>query len=353
MTDKQITLDAHALQALLSDDPDALRVLAQSMLQKTLDAQMDDHLQAQRYERSDARTGSRNGHYHRKLTTRVGQLTLRVPRDRDGTFSTALFERYSRSERALVSTLVEMVVCGVSTRRVTKITQELCGKEFSKSTISRYTLELDELVGAWRNRPLEQDFPFLLVDAIHLKVRQDTRVESMALMLAIGVGEDGVRRLLGCGLGHSECFQSWLDFFRDLVDRGLGGVDLVVSDAHEGLVQAARKVFAGATWQRCQTHFRRNVSDAAPKRHQDAIHAGLDAILQAEDIEAARVALEELEGKCDKALGVPGGRLGGCMRGALMASQIQAETADDEHGRAAEWRAEATRSRDQNLSERR
>ncbi len=306
MTDTQITLDAHALQALLSGDPDALRILAQSMLQKTLEAQMDDHLGAHRYERSDARTGRRNGHYERKLTTRVGQLTLRVPRDREGTFSTALFERYSRSERALVSTLVEMVVCGVSTRRVTKITQELCGKEFSKSTISRYTLELDELVDAWRNRPLEQDFPFLLVDAIHLKVRQDTRVESMALMLAVGVGEDGVRRILGCELGHSECFQSWLGFFRDLVDRGLCGVDLVVSDAHEGLVQAARKVFTGAVWQRCQTHFRRNVSDAAPKRHQDAIHAGLDAILKADDIEAARAALEEtleeLEGKCDKAL---------------------------------------------------
>ena len=162
------------------------RVLAQSMLQKILEAQMDNYLQAPRYERSDALTGSRNGHYDSKLTTRVGQLTLRVPRDRDGTFSTALFERYSRSERALVSTLVEMVVCGVNTRRVTKITQELCGKEFSNSTISRYTLELDELVDAWRNRVAEQDFPFLLVDAIHLKVRQDTRVETRALMLAVG-----------------------------------------------------------------------------------------------------------------------------------------------------------------------
>ena len=306
MTDTQITLDTHAIQALLSGDPDALRILAQNVLQKTLEAQMDDHLGAQRYERSEQRTGSRNGHYERQLTTRVGQLTLRVPRDREGTFTTALFERYSRSERALVATLVEMVVCGVSTRRVTKITQELCGKEFSKSTVSRYAQELDELVGAWRNRRLNHDFPFLLVDAIHLKVRQDTCVESMALMIAVGVGEDGVRRILGCELGHSECMQGGLGFFRNLVERGLSGVDLVVSDAHEGLVQAARKVFAGAVWQRCQTHFRRNVSDAAPRRHQNAIHAALDVILKAENVEEARAALEqtleELDGKCDKAL---------------------------------------------------
>ena len=309
MTDPQITLDAHAIQALLTGDPDAMRILAQNVLNKTLEAQMDEHLGAQRYERAQERTGSRNGHYERQLTTRVGQLTLRVPRDRDGTFSTALFERYSRTERALVCALVEMVVQGVSTRKVKKVAEELCGKQFSKSTISRYAKELDEMVQAWRERRLdEHSWPFVLVDAIFVKVREDQRVRSMALMVATGVGEDGVRRILGCELGHTENGAHWSRFLSHLKERGLAGVELAVSDAHEGLVRAIRTIFPGVRWQRCQTHFRRNVSDAAPKRHRDALHAGLDRILLAEDREQAREAvedlLEELDGTCDTALDV-------------------------------------------------
>lgn len=268
---------------------------------------MDVHLNAAKHERTEERTGSRNGHYERGLTTRLGQLTLKVPRDRDGTFSTALFERYSRSERALVCALVEMVVCGVSTRRVKKITTELCGEDISKSTISGHCEELDEMVQAWRQRPLEaREYPFVLVDALQLKVRQDGRVESMALLIATGIDEQGDRRILGMELGHAENEHHWRDFFRQLKKRGLSGVELVTSDAHQGLVKAVRRVFGGVVWQRCQTHFRRNVTEKAPKRYRDELHKGLDAILKAKSKKEASqkvdALLEELEGRCEKAL---------------------------------------------------
>ena len=191
-----------------------------------------------------------------------------MPRDRDGTFSTALFERYSRSEKALVCALVEMVVCGVSTRKVAKITHELCGKEFSRSTVSRYAEQLDEAVAAWNTRPLEGAYRFVLVDAIALKVREEGQVRSRALMIATGVDERGARRILGCELGHAESGGGWSSFFSALQERGLAGVELVTSDAHSGLVSAIEGAFPGALWQRCQTHFRRNVSEAAPVRHR-------------------------------------------------------------------------------------
>ena len=195
---------------------------------------------------------------------------------------------------------------GVSTRKVQKITEELCGKEFKRSTISRYTKHLDEQVAHWRHRPLTGRYVFVLVDAIHLKVRQGASVESVALRVAVGLDEDGQRRILGCELGQSESYVSWLGSFRGLVRRGLTGVEVVTSDAHEGLVKAGRKVFVGAMWQRCQTHFRRNVSEAAPRRHRQALDQGLDEILLASSKAAAREAkerlCEELEGACDQAL---------------------------------------------------
>lgn len=307
MTDLQLTIDAQTLKALLSGEPDGMRKLAQDALNQLLESEMDDHLGARKGERTQERTGYRNGHYERDLTTRVGTLTLRVPRDRDGRFSTALFERYTRCEQALVSTLVEMVVNGVSTRKVKRITEELCGKAFSKSTISSYCECLSEQVQKWRERDLGQN-PFVLVDALHVKVRQDNKVVSMALLIAVGINKDGKRRILGCELGQSECYTSWLGFMRALKERGLTGVEVLTSDAHSGLVSAVNKVFGEVRWQRCQTHFRRNVSDATPKKHQDALHEGLDELLKADTKEDAREAkerlVEELSGKCEKALDV-------------------------------------------------
>jgi putative transposase len=190
----------------------------------------------------------------RRLTTRVGQLTLRVPQVREGQFSPELFARYQRSEQALVLALMEMVVNGVSTRKVSAITEEWCGTSCSKSTVSALCARLDPLVTAWNERHLgEQAFPFVLADALVVKVREQERVRALAALIAIGVNAAGYREILGIQLGDSESEGSWTTFFAWLKRRGLSSVDLVVSDAHTGLVAAVQRQFQGCTWQRCQT----------------------------------------------------------------------------------------------------
>ena len=230
-----------------------------------------------------------------------------MPRDRKGTFSTELFERYQRSEKALVLALMEMVVQGVSTRRVKKITERLCGRAFSKSTVSRLCQQLDVRVEAWAERPLDQaSYPFLMVDAMHVTVRRQGALRSTTVMLAIGVIEEGYREILGIDLYFKETGEAWADFLQQLRDRGLRCVEFVASDAHEGLAQALRERFPGAVWHRCQAHFRRNVSDETPETHRDELHRWLDRILEADSSEEAREALtaaqEALGGKADRAL---------------------------------------------------
>ncbi len=185
---------------------------------------------------TDERQGYRNGFYPHQLHTRIGTITLRVPRIRGGTFTTELFARYQRSEQALILAMMEMVVGGVSTRKVSQVTEELCGTEFSKSTVSELCKRLDPIVTAWNHRPLSDSrFPFILVDALYLKVREDGRVRSRGLMLGIGINTDGHREVLGLMLGDTESEESWSEFFCWLKTRGLRGVDLVVSDDHGGL----------------------------------------------------------------------------------------------------------------------
>ncbi|MCS3648510.1 IS256 family transposase [Salinibacter ruber] len=179
-------------------------LLMEKVFNQILQAEMTDHLGADRYERSQDRSGHRNGSYERQLTTRVGQLTLEVPRCKDGSFSTKLFQRYQRSEKALVLALMEKTLQGVSTRRVKKITTELCGREFAKSTVSRLTKRLDEQVQAWGERSLDQEYPFLVLDAMHVKVRRQGGVRSTAVLLAVGIGEEGQREILGLHTALSE-----------------------------------------------------------------------------------------------------------------------------------------------------
>jgi transposase-like protein len=217
---------------------------------------------------------------------------LRVPQVRDGQFSTELFVRYQRSEQALILTLMELVVNGVSTRKVARITEELCGTSFAKSTVSDLCKALDPLVTAWNERDLSgQRYPFVLVDALVLKVREGARVRAVSALLAIGVNEAGYREILGLQVGDSESERTWMQFFTWLKGRGLSGVDLVVSDAHGGLVSAVRVQFQGATWQRCQTHLSANVVDATPKALQEDVHRRLRAIFEAPDAETARTLL--------------------------------------------------------------
>jgi putative transposase len=291
MTQYQLTLDSDSLQRLFGGNEQMAHLLEQ-VLNQVLEAQVSEHLHADPYERSEERQGYRNGYKSRQLTTRVGTLALRVPQVRDGSFSPDLFARYQRSEQALVCTLMEMVVNGVSTRKVAQITEELCGKAFSKSTVSDLCQGLDPLVSAWNERSLaEQRSPFVLVDALVLKIREGGRVRARSALVAIGVNAAGYREILGLQLGDSESERSWVDYFVWLKGRGLAGVDLVVSDHHGGLVNAVRLQFQGATWQRCQTHLSANVSDATPKALQGEAHRRVRAIFEAPDAETARVLL--------------------------------------------------------------
>jgi len=274
-----------------------------------LDAQMTEHLQAKPYERTDQRRAYRNGYKPRQLTTRVGTLTLRVPQARDGSFSTDLFQRYQRSEQALVLAMIEMVLQGVSTRKVTKITEELCGTAFSKSTVSRLCAALDVRVGAWNERPLNgKRYPFLLVDAMQMgddtspKVRRDEAVRSTSALIAVGINEEGYREVLGLDIGDSESEGTW----KRLRDRGLRGVELITSDSHRGLVKALRRQFQGAAWQRCQTHLMRNVLGQTPRHLKAEMTAWLRRIFRSESQAEARQAFgelaRELDGKAEKAL---------------------------------------------------
>jgi putative transposase len=292
MTQYQLTLDPTTLQRLFSSGDGQLTHLLEAVLNQVLEAQMAEQLQAERYERTEERQGYRNGYKPRQLTTRVGRLTLRVPQARDGSFSTELFARYQRSEQALILTLMEMVVNGVSTRKVATITEELCGREFAKSTVSDLCKALDPLVEAWNGRDLSGTrYPFVVVDALVLKVRESGRVRVRSALLATGVNADGYREILGLQLGDSESERSWTDFFTWLKGRGLCGVDLVVSDHHGGLVNAVRVQFQGATWQRCQMHLSANIADATPKTLHDEVHARVRAIFEAPDMETARLLL--------------------------------------------------------------
>ena len=305
MTQIEVSFDEETLRKVLLGDKGA-EVLLEKVMKEVLQAEMTDHLGAEPGERTDDRQGYRNGSYERQLTTRVGRIELEVPRDREGTFQTALFQRYQRSEKALVLTLMKMVVQGVSTDRVKEITTELCGREFSKSTVSRLSKDLEEQVQAWAERPLDQEYPFLMLDAMQLKVRRQKAVRSTTVMLAVGISEDGRREILGLEMALSETEEGWRRFIRHLKERGLSGVELATSDAHEGLKQALQEAFPGLIWQRCQSHFRRNVLDQTPSGYRDQMHEVLDQILEASSQKKARTRLddlrEQLEEKAPSAL---------------------------------------------------
>jgi len=292
MTDLNVTFSEEELERILFGDG-GLEVLMEKMLNNVLQAEMTEHLGADRYERSEDRTGYRHGSYERELTTRVGQLTLEVPRAKDGSFSTKLFGRYQRSEKALVLALMQMVVQGVSTRRVKKITTKLCGRRFTRSTVSRLTKELEEQVEAWAERSLEEDYPFVLFDAMHVKVRRQGAVRSTAILLAVGVTEEGDREILGFHPAFGETEEAWKTFIGDLKGRGLSGVEHVTSDAHEGLTEAIQKQLPGSIWTRCHAHFQRNVLKETPEDCRKAMKALLDEVLQADSQPEAFRAFEE------------------------------------------------------------
>jgi transposase-like protein len=286
-----------AVKALLLEHPNGLREVVRAVLQEVLEAEMDEALGAAKGERTPERLGYRSGYYNRTLITRIGKLELRVPQDRQGRFSTELFERYQRSERALVATLAEMYVQGVSTRKVKAITEELCGHAFSASAISAINKTLDESLAAFAGRLLAEPFPYLILDARYEKVREAGIVTSQAVLIAVGIDWDGRRQILAVEMANRESRSAWKDFLLALRKRGLKGVELVVSDDHPGLTRAIGEVIPEARWQRCYVHFLRNALDHLPRKSGDDCLQELRWIYDRRDLNEAKADLAAWLGK--------------------------------------------------------
>jgi transposase-like protein len=252
---------------------------------------MSETLGAAKGERTPGRLGYRAGHYSRTLITRVGKLELRVPQDREGRFSTELFERYQRSERALVAALAEMYVQGVSTRKVKAITEELCGHSFSASSISAINKRLDESLAQFARRALDEAYPYLILDARYERIREAGVIRSQAVLIAVAVGWDGRRSVLGVELANRESRSSWRDFLLGLEQRGLHGVEFVVADDHAGLRAALHEVLPEAAYQRCYVHFLRNALDYVPRKVDDDCLQELRWIYDRRDLGEARLDL--------------------------------------------------------------
>lgn len=257
------------VKELFAQDSDFLHTLVQHVVQEVLEQEMNEALGAAKGERTPERRGYRSGYYERKLVTRVGTLELRVPQDRDGRFSTQVFERYQRSEKALVSALVEMYVQGVSTRKVKAVTEELCGHSFSASSISEMNKSLDAQMKQFYERRLDEEYPYVILDARYEKVREGGVIDARAVLVALGINYDGRRCILGIELANRESQSSWKEFLMRLKERGLHGVQFVVSDHHEGLKRAVMETLPQARWQRCYVHFLRNALDHLPRKADD------------------------------------------------------------------------------------
>ena len=291
MARKQDTPSREEWKAALVElvkEGDYLRTVVEEVLQQVLEAELDEALGAEKGERTPNRQGYRSGHYLRTLITRVGKLELRVPQDRQGRFRTEVFERYQRNEKALVGALVEMYIQGVSTRKVKAITEELCGHEFSSATVSRMNESLDGELTKFAERRLEEEYPYLVLDARYEKVREDGVVRSQAVLVAIGINREGRRCVLGVGLANRESTTSWREFLLGLKQRGLRGVELVVSDDHAGLKQAIVEILPEAVWQRCWVHFLGNALDYLPRKANDDCLVELRWLYDRHDLEQAR-----------------------------------------------------------------
>ncbi len=285
---ERVIVSVPEVKAILSQQEDFLRPVVQEVIQSVLEWEMEECLQAGVYERTEGRLGYRSGYYRRRLITRVGTMELRVPQDRAGRFSTQVFESYARSEKALVAALAQMYVQGVSTRKVAAITEELCGREFSASTISAITARLDEELRQFAERPLGGEFPYVILDARYERVREEGVVGSRAVLVALGIDWEGRRQVLAVEVARKESTHWWKEFLLRLKERGLQGVYLVVSDDHPGLKQAVSEVLPAALWQRCYVHFLRNVLDYLPRKADDDCLQELRWMYERRDVEEAR-----------------------------------------------------------------
>jgi putative transposase len=276
-------------KAMIDHDAGFLKEGVRVLSQALMEMEVEEHVGAGRHERSAGRTGQRNGYRERDWDTRVGTVELRVPRVRDSSYFPSLLEPRRRAERALSAVVQEAYVRGVSTRKVDELVKALGMAGISKSQVSRLCEELDEEVARFRERPLEGPYPYVWLDATYVKARQDGRVASVAVVIAVGVnGESGEREVLGLDVGPSEDGAFWLTFLRSLVARGLSGVRLVTSDAHRGLKGAIEAVLVGSSWQRCRVHFMRNALSLVPKAAQQMVGATIRTVFAQPDAASAR-----------------------------------------------------------------
>lgn len=293
-----MTEDSMALLELAEKhaDGDFMKELGQFALQRLMELEVEGRCGAARHERSDARTNQRNGYRERALETRVGTLELRIPKLRSGSYFPSFLEPRKASEQALVAVVQEAYLKGVSTRKVDDLVQALGMTGISKSQVSRLCGELDERVRAFLGRPLEGDWPYLWLDATYLKARDSGRVASKAAVIAVGVNGEGRREVLGLAVGPAETEAFWTEFLRGLTRRGLSGVQLVISDAHEGLKAAAAKVLS-AGWQRCRVHFIRNALAHVPRRQHQMVAAVIRTAFVQESQAQAREQWREMADK--------------------------------------------------------
>src|SRR5215217_3091088 len=276
-------------KAMIEQDAGFLKEGVRVLSQALMEMEVEEHVGASRHERSPGRVGHRNGYRERTWDTRVGAIELKVPRVRDGSYFPSLLEPRRRAERALAAVVQEAYVHGVSTREVDELVKALGMGGISKSRVSELCEELDEEVERFRNRPLEGAYPYVWVDATYVKARQDGRVTSTAVVIAVGVnGESGEREVLGLDVGPSEDGAFWTSFLRSLVARGLSGVRLVTSDSHRGLKNAVAAVLAGTSWQRCRVHCMRNALSLVPKAAQQMVGATIRTVFAQPDARSAR-----------------------------------------------------------------
>jgi len=278
-------------------EEDLLKYILETVFNELLEKEMTEHIKAQKYERNEERCGHRNGYRERNLHTRVGTLELRVPRDREGSFSPEVFDKYQRSEKALVLALQEMYLEGVSTRKTKKITEKLCGTEFSKDQVSRLAKKLDEQQDEWRGRSLGKSFPYLVIDATYEKVRENGQIRDRAALMVVGIDEDGYRQFLGTYMKTTETEASWSEVFADLIDRGINpkSVKYIVSDKHKGMRKAMAKFFPESSWQWCQTHYQRNAeAKISGKDETKKLYQHLRDVFNSPNYETARARADKL-----------------------------------------------------------
>lgn len=259
------TFSKNFIDELIDVGFDGIPEMFRVIMNNAMKAEREQYLQADKYERTEDRLGYANGYKPKTIKTRVGEVTLDIPQVREGGFYPSSLEKGMRSERALLITLAEMYIQGVSTRRVSVIIEKMCGVEVSSMQVSRATKQLDEILQKWRERPLGE-IRYLFLDARYEKVRESSQIRDAAVLIATGVSPEGERQVLGVSVSLSEHRVHWRDFLQSLRDRGVRGVKLITSDAHEGLGAARKEIFGSTPWQRCQFHLQQNAGAYVPRQ---------------------------------------------------------------------------------------